>query len=74
MNDANRELPVHRRRNKGRVLQGMFFVWLISILAVPAILLLTSKEGRDDRLFGAWIMIGVQVVVALLLVLSAVAD
>ncbi len=52
-----------RRRHKTSVIQGMFFVWVISFLAIPAILLLTGQDGRSDRLFGAWIMLAVQVVV-----------
>lgn len=54
---------VPRRRNKTRVVQGMLFVWVASLLAIPAILLLTSQDARSDRLFGAWIMLAVQVVV-----------
>src|SRR6266487_3270145 len=66
------EVPVRRPpRKKGRVIQGMFFVWMISIFAVPAIILLTSREGRSDRLFGAWIMVAIQVVFLSILILAA---
>ena len=69
------EVPATRPpRKKGRVIQGMFFAWMISILAVPAIIFLTSREGRSDRLFGAWIMVAFQFVFFSILILAAIAN
>ena len=48
-------------------------MWLVSVLALPGIWIFSPREGRGDRLLGAWIMLALQAVVITLFIILRLA-